>query len=127
MTITGGTVYAFGSSGMLETPSSASNGCCIVTTFSTVNGNDSFTLKDSSGKIIMSYTPSKSYSAVILYSQDIKSNTEYTINAGSNSVSITTNEGVTSNAANGGFRQGGRGGSQKGMMPDTSSGSQGNL
>ena len=124
MTITGGTVYAFGSSGMLETPSSASNGCCIVTTFSTVNGNDSFTLKDSSGKIIMSYTPSKSYSAVILYSQDIKSNTEYTINAGSNSVSITTNEGVTSNADNGGFRQGGKGGSQKGMMPDTSSGSQ---
>ena len=124
MTITGGTVYAFGSSGMLETPSSASNGCCIVTTFSTVNGNDSFTLKDSSGKIIMSYTPSKSYSAVILYSQDIKNNTEYTINAGSNSVSITTNEGVTSNAANGGFRQGGKGGSQKGMMPDTSSGSQ---
>ena len=127
LTISGGTVYAFGSSGMLETPSSASNGCCIVTTFSTVNGNESFTLKDSSGNIIMSYTPSKSYSAAIIYSQDIKSNTEYTINAGSNSVSITTNEGVTSNAANGGFRQGGRGGSQKGMMPDGSSGSQGNM
>lgn len=127
LTISGGTVYAFGSSGMLETPSSASNGCCIVTTFSTVNGNESFTLKDSSGNIIMSYTPSKSYSAAIIYSQDIKSDTEYTINAGSNSVSITTNEGVTSNAANGRFRQGGRGGSQKGMMPDGSSGSQGNM
>lgn len=127
LTITGGTVYAFGSSGMLETPSSASNGCCIVTTFSTINGNESFTLKDSSGNIIISYTPSKSYSAAIIYSQDIKSNTEYTINAGSNSVSITTNEGVTSNAANGRFGQGGRGGSQKGMMPDGSSGSQGNM
>lgn len=127
LTISGGTVYAFGSSGMLETPSSASNGCCIVTTFSNVNGNDSFTLNDSSGNIIMSYTPSKSYSAAIIYSQDIKSNTEYTINAGSNSVSITTNEGVTSNAANGGFGQGGRGSSQKGMIPDGSSGSHGNM
>ena len=30
-TINGGVLMAFGSSGMLETPTSAQNGCCIVT------------------------------------------------------------------------------------------------
>ena len=51
-TINGGVLMAFGSSGMLETPTSAQNGCCIVTTLGTVSANSEFSLMDSSGKVI---------------------------------------------------------------------------
>ena len=98
--ITGGTVMAFGSSGMLETP--------IVTTFSTASANSEFSLKDSSGNTILSYTPSKAYASAIVYSTDIKSGSTYTVNAGSTSQSIEVSSSVTSNGVSSGFGGGGK-------------------
>ncbi len=95
--INGGTLMAFGSSGMLEVPTSATNGCCLATTFETQTDNLAFELKDSSGNTIMSYTPVKSYSSVIVYSEVIKSSNQYTIKAGTSSVELTAAEGVTTN------------------------------
>lgn len=106
--ITGGTVMAFGSSGMLETPTSAENGSCIVTTFSTASANSEFSLKDSSGNTILSYTPSKAYASAIVYSTDIKSGSTYTVNAGSTSQSIEVISSVTSNGVSSGFGGGGK-------------------
>ncbi len=106
--ITGGTVMAFGSSGMLETPTSAENGSCIVTTFSTASANSEFSLKDSSGNTILSYTPSKAYASAIVYSTDIKSGSTYTVNAGSTSQSIEVSSSVTSNGVSSGFGGGGK-------------------
>lgn len=106
--ITGGTVMAFGSSGMLETPTSAENGSCIVTTFSTASANSEFSLKDSSGNTILSYTPSKTYASAIVYSTDIKSGSTYTVNAGSTSQSIEVSSSVTSNGVSSGFGGGGK-------------------
>jgi hypothetical protein len=82
-TINGGVLMAFGSSGMLETPTSAQNGCCIVTTLGTVSANSAFSLMDSSGNVIMSYTPTKNYASAIVYSSDIKNGSTYTVTAGS--------------------------------------------
>ena len=99
--IKGGTVMAFGSSGMLETPTSAENGACIVTSFSSVSAGTQYTLTDSTGKTILSYTPSKAYASAIVYSADISTGNTYTVNAGNVSQSVTVNSAVTSNASSG--------------------------
>lgn len=119
-TINGGVLMAFGSSGMLETPTSAQNGCCIVTTLGTVSANSAFSLTDSSGNVIMSYTPTKNYASAIVYSSDIKSGSTYTVTAGSTTQSITVNSNVTTNGVSGGFgggQNGGFGGGQRGGQP----------
>lgn len=119
-TINGGVLMAFGSSGMLETPTSAQNGCCIVTTLGTVSANSAFSLMDSSGNMIMSYTPTKNYASAIVYSSDIKSGSTYTVTAGSTTQSITVNSNVTTNGVSGGFgggQNGGFGGGQRGGQP----------
>lgn len=119
-TINGGVLMAFGSSGMLETPTSAQNGCCIVTTLGTVSANSAFSLMDSSGNVIMSYTPTKNYASAIVYSSDIKGGSTYTITAGSTTQSITVNSNVTTNGVSGGFgggQNGGFGGGQRGEQP----------
>ena len=108
--IKGGTVMAFGSSGMLETPTSAENGACIVTSFSSVSAGTQYTLTDSTGKTILSYTPSKAYASAIVYSADISTGNTYTVNAGSVSQSVTVNSAVTSNVSSGAAgRMGNRG------------------
>lgn len=106
--ITGGTLMAFGSSGMLELPSSASNGNCIVAVFSSQTANTEVKLSDSSGNTVMSYTPVKSYSSAVFYSADIKSGQSYTVTAGSQTVTLTASDGVTSNSS--GMGAGGMGG-----------------
>lgn len=95
--INGGTLMAFGSNGMLEVPTSATNGCCLVTAFETQTANSLFELKDSSGNTMMSYTPTKGYSSAIVYSETIKSQNQYTIKAGNSSVELTATEGITTN------------------------------
>lgn len=115
--ITGGTLMAFGSSGMLELPSSASNGNCIVAVFSSQTANTEVKLSDISGNRIMSYTPGKSYSCAVFYSSDIKSGQSYTVTAGSQSVTLTAVDGVTSNSN--GMGTGGMGG---GVGPKDSNG-----
>lgn len=119
-TINGGVLMAFGSSGMLETPTTAQNGCCIVTTLGTVSANSAFSLTDSSGNVIMSYIPTKNYASAIVYSSDIKSGSTYTVTAGSTTQSITVNSNVTTNGVSGGFgggQNGGFGGGQRGGQP----------
>lgn len=119
-TINGGVLMAFVSSGMLETPTSAQNGCCIVTTLGTVSANSAFSLMDSSGNVIMSYTPTKNYASAIVYSSDIKNGSTYTVTAGSTTQSITVNSNVTTNGVSGGFgggQNGGFGGGQRGGQP----------
>ena len=128
-TINGGVLMAFGSSGMLETPTTAQNGCCIVTTLGNVSANSAFSLTDSSGNVIMSYTPTKNYASAIVYSSDIKSGSTYTVTAGSTTQSITVDSNVTTNGVGGGFgggQNGGFGGGQRGEQPGKSNRQGGN-
>lgn len=116
--ITGGTLMAFGSSGMLEAPSGASNGCCIVAVFSSQSAGTEVKLSDSTGTTVMSYTPAKAYSIAVFYSADIKSGQSYTVTAGSRTVTMTATDGVVSNSSGmggvGGIGNGGMSGN-KGM------------
>lgn len=116
LNFTGGTVMAFGSSGMVESPTSASNGCAIVSVFTSQSANSAFSLTDASGNVIMSANPSKAYAAFIIYSADIKSNTEYTITAGNYTSTVTTSSAITSdgNAGSGFGGFGGQGGMRGG-------------
>ena len=129
-TVDGVSIYSFTcSSGMLETPTSAQNGCCIVTTLGTVSANSAFSLMDSSGNVIMSYTPTKNYASAIVYSSDIKNGSTYTVTAGSTTQSITVNSNVTTNGVSGGFgggQNGGFGGGQRGGQPGGSNQQGGN-
>lgn len=106
-TINGGTVMAFGSSGMLEIPKGASNGACIVTAFTSVSGGSKYTLSDSNGNEILSYTPSKAYAAAIVYSDKITTGNTYNITAGSTTLSIEVTSDVTSNVSSGLGKAGG--------------------
>lgn len=111
--LNGGVLMAFGSNGMIETPTAASNGSCIVMTFTSQQAGTEFTLSDSSGNVIMSYTPEKAYSAAILYSSDIKTSQTYTALTGSVSQSVEVNSSVTtagSSSGMGGMNGGGMNG-----------------
>lgn len=107
-TINGGTLMAFGSSGMLETPTNVTNGCCIVTTFSSVGANSEYVLTDSSKNVILSYKPSKSYASAIVYSADIKTGNTYTVMAGSQTQEVTVSQSITGGQGAGGFGERGQ-------------------
>lgn len=128
LNFTGGTVMAFGSGGMVESPTSASNGCAIVSVFTSQSANSAFSLTNASGNVVMSANPSKAYAAFIIYSADIKSNTEYTITAGSYTSTVTTSSAITSdgnvNSGFGGF--GGQGG-MRGGRSDSQQSSDNNM
>ena len=110
---------------MLEIPKGASNGTCIVTAFTSVSGGSKYTLSDSNGNEILSYTPSKAYAAAIVYSDKITTGNTYDITAGSTTLSIEVTSDVTSNASSGlgkagGMNMPGNGGSS---MPNMNNGS----
>lgn len=80
--ITGGTFIAVGSSGMAQNfGDSSTQGAILVNTPSITSGTIS--LKDSNGKEIVTFTPEKEYSSVVLSTPDIKKGESYTINLGS--------------------------------------------
>ena len=110
MTISGGTLIAAGSSGMLELPSTSSsqNTICIVFT-STPSANTEFSLKDSDGSTIVSYTPSKQYASIIVSTPEIATNASYTALTGNSEAgTITVTGPVTTYGGNaGGMNRGG--------------------
>ena len=110
MTISGGTLIAAGSSGMLELPSTSSsqNTICIVFT-STPSANTEFLLKDSDGNTIVSYTPSKQYASIIVSTPEIATNASYTALTGNSEAgTITVTGPVTTYGGNaGGMNRGG--------------------
>jgi hypothetical protein len=106
--ITGGTLMAFGSSGMLETPTEATNVSCIITTFTSAQtANTQYSLSDASGNTILTHTPSKAYAAAIVASADIKTDNTYTITTGQNTQTVSVTSSITGGGASG--MGGGRG------------------
>lgn len=111
--ITGGTIVAAGMSGMAQGFSDSSTQYSILNNFSTtLSSGEAITLKDSSGKMIASYTPLKAYNSVVVSSPELKKGETYTLSAGSQSESLTLASVVTSNGSGG--MGGGRGGQQPG-------------
>ncbi len=83
-TITGGTFIGTGASGMAQTFSDSDQGVIAVS----VGNQDADTkilLTDSSGKLIMEYTPKLDFAVVIFSSPDMKKGEIYTITVGTES------------------------------------------
>ena len=90
--ISGGTVIAVGSSGMAENFDSSSAQGSIITTVSNSLITGDITLTDSDGNTIVSYSPSKEYSSVVISCADLKEGKIYTLVAGDTSTSVFLNQ-----------------------------------
>ena len=117
ITITGGTCIALG--GICETPVNSVN----AYVFSSVSFNTgSYSVKDSSGNEIISFTLNNSYSNGWICASALTTNTEYTLYCDGSSLTNWTQSEGTMGASNaggfgsnpGGFNGGGRGGNMNG-------------
>ena len=117
ITITGGTCAALG--GICETPVNSVN----AYVFSSVSFNaGSYSVKDSSGNEIISFTLNNSYSNGWICTSALTTNTEYTLYCDGSSLTNWTQSAGTMGASNaggfgsnpGGFNGGGRGGNMNG-------------
>lgn len=117
ITITGGTCVALG--GICETPVNSVN----AYVFSSVSFNaGSYSVKDSSGNEIISFTLNNNYSNGWICASALTTNTEYTLYCDGSSLTNWTQSAGTMGASNasgfgsnpGGFNGGGRGGNMNG-------------
>lgn len=117
ITITGGTCVALG--GICETPVNSVN----AYVFSSVSFNaGSYSVKDSSGNELISFTLNNSYSNGWICTSALTTNTEYTLYCDGSSLTNWTQSAGTMGASNaggfgsnpGGFNGGGRGGNMNG-------------
>lgn len=110
--ISGGTLLAAGSSGMAQAPSSGSTQYIIANTTGEQAAGTAIRLADSSGNTIVTFTPVKVYSHIVISSPDISKDGVYTLYAGSTEIeTFTISSIVTGDTAGGGMPGGGfRGG-----------------
>ena len=81
--VTGGILVALGSNGMMQNFSQAENQGAILYTFKSGQpASTSFALCDSENKVIVSFTPEKSYSCALVTAPEIKENNSYKIVTG---------------------------------------------
>ncbi len=112
--ISGGTLFATSSMGMLETPSTSSAQCvlCLNAT-SSLSAGSTITVRDSEGSVIIQITLVKSAQTFIISSPDFVLNGTYTISSGSSVLATVT---LTSTVTTSG-RSGGNGGNPGGGRP----------
>lgn len=93
--VNGGTVIMTGSSGMAASFSETSKQHSIMCNFDSIlpSGTE-VTLKDKSGKTILSVTPGKDFQSVIFSSEEIK-NGDYTVQAGNETKQVNTEKTST--------------------------------
>ena len=89
-TITGGTFIGTGALGMAQSFSDSKQGVVAVSVGNQSAGTN-ITLKDKSGKTLVTYAPDLSFAVVILSSPDIVSGDTYTITVGSESGEFEAN------------------------------------
>lgn len=125
-TVTGGIFIAAGSSGMAENfADSSTQGVMMVTVNSQAAGS-AVSLSDSSGNELVSWTPEKEYTSVIISCPEITTGQEYTLTTGSDTTQITmdsivygSGSGMGGNPGNGG---GPGNGGDMGQKPDDGNG-----
>ena len=93
-TITGGTFISTGAQEMFESFDSSSTQNFINVFYSTaVSGGTEVKVTDKSGNVVLNYTPTNDFTAVILSSEKLVTGETYTVSAGSNSEEITISAG----------------------------------
>ena len=124
--VTGGTVLAFGASGMAEEFSSCSTQCAVLYNLdSAVQAGTLFRIMNGADEEVLSYTPACSYSSIAFSSPDLTVGETYTVVYGENSVELTlesTAMAAGSSGNQGGMQPGGMGGMQPGGMSGMQSG-----
>ena len=106
--MTGGTLIAAGSSGMLMTPSDDSSQLSIAFVFGDFQPAEStFTLKDNSNNVIAEFKPTQKYTSVVISTPNIKLGSNYTANINGNDISTVTTNGIITNQGGGGMPGGG--------------------
>lgn len=110
-TITGGTVFAAGSSGMMQTfGDEAAQNYLVVYYTETQKGGTEISLLDASDKVLGSYTPEKDYQAVIISSPDIQTGGTYHVVTGEDTIEMAVSGTVTIYGTAPAGAQGDRGG-----------------
>lgn len=95
--ITGGTIVAAGMSGMAQNfGSSSTQGSILLNVSSRSSG--AVTVKDSSGSVIISFTPEKEYNSVVISTPDIKKGETYTVTAAGESQTVEMSDIIYSSA-----------------------------
>lgn len=110
--VTGGIFIATGSSGMAMNFTNGSTQGCILLNFNS-STSDKAVLTDSSGNVLVEFTPEKSYNSIVVSCPEITTGNSYTLRAGSQSSTVTMSSLIygNSNGMMGGFGgQGGPGG-----------------
>lgn len=117
VTITGGTCVALG--GICETPVNSVNAYVLN---SVSFSSERYSLKDSSGKEVISFTVDSTFSNGWICSDTLVTGTSYTLYRGSDSIADWTQEAGTMGASGtggfGGGNMGGMGGQNGGNAPD---------
>ena len=126
--VTGGTILAFGGSGMAEEFSENCTQCAVLYNIgSTVQAGTLFSVRDQEGEEIISYTPECSYSSVSFSLPEMTVGETYTVVCGENSSELTMDstavsagttagEKIGGNAGGHAFGMGGMGGMRRGGM-----------
>ena len=88
VSVSGGVVLAAGSSGMAQNFGTNSTQGSIMVTFST-GSTEPVTLTDSSGAVLVSFTPAKRYTSVVISTPGVVEGGTYTVTAGTQSQTVT--------------------------------------
>ncbi|MPM71192.1 hypothetical protein SDC9_118155 [bioreactor metagenome] len=116
--ITGGTLIAAGSSGMAQSPESGTHASILMYFTSSQAAQSTVTLKDSSGNVIATYTPSKQYASIVISTPKLKTGTTYTVYKNntkvvsftpSDTTTYVNESGITTKQGMGGRQGGGMG------------------
>lgn len=125
-TVTGGIFIAAGSSGMAENFGDSSTQGVMMVTMNSQAAGSAVSLSDSSGNELVSWTPEKEYTSVIISCPEITTGQEYTLTTGSDTTQITmdsivygSGSGMGGNPGNGG---GPGNGGDMGQKPDDGNG-----
>lgn len=94
--ITGGTLIASGSSGMVQATSESSTQNAIMMTYSeTQVAGTTVHVEDDDGNTIITYTPSKDYQSVLISTEELETDTSYTLYTGGSSTGNETSGLIT--------------------------------
>lgn len=97
--VSGGILVAAGKSGMAQGFSSDSSQCSFMYNFSSnLNAGEKVSVKDSSGNIIVAFTPAKGYNSIVVSSPELKQGESVTIEAGSVSTTLKLTDISTGNS-----------------------------
>ncbi|WP_186892877.1 carbohydrate-binding domain-containing protein [Acetobacterium malicum] len=100
--VSGGNIVIVGSSGMAQSFSTTSTQASILYNLtSKIAAGTEISLKDSSGKVLVSYTPEKAYQSVVISTPAMSVGSTYTLTAGSQTIAIEQTTIVTSNGNTG--------------------------